>query len=159
MELVDWPCANVWQMLLYAVAALGAFSASTRENDGDLALFEVARAKFSNEMMEVGNVALVQALALMSVYLCKRYKLNSSHSYLGLANRVAMELGLYKEFSFSTGAPFYRKMSRRLWWCLYTLNVEDSIAYSRPQDFPQIAIEAEYPLNIHDLVCCLNQNH
>lgn len=153
MELVDRPSDDLWKMFLYAVAALGAFSMSTELKDVDMALFEVAKAQFSNEMMEMGNIALVQTLVLMSIYLRKRYKLNSSYNYLGLANRVAMGIGLYKEFHSSTSAPFFRETRRRLWWCLYSLNFECSIAYSRPLDFPQSEIEVEYPLNIHDLVC------
>ncbi|GAT31140.1 fungal specific transcription factor domain-containing protein [Aspergillus luchuensis] len=151
VELVDRPSDDLWQMLLYAVAALGAFSISTERDDIDMALFEVAKKRFSDEMMEVGNVALVQALMLMSIYLRKRYRLNSGYNYLGLANRVAMGIGLYKEFHSSMSAPFFRETRRRLWWCLYTLNLEDSIAYSRPQGLPQSEIETEYPLNIHDL--------
>ncbi|RAL00761.1 fungal specific transcription factor domain-containing protein [Aspergillus ibericus CBS 121593] len=151
MEVVDRPSKEVWHMLLYTVAALGAFSASAGPTQVDVALFDMARTNFSHEMMEMGNMALVQALALMSVYLRKKYKFNSSYNYLGLANRVAMGIGLYKDFSSSSGAPFSQEMRRRVWWCLYTLSLEDSIAYSRPQDFPQSAIEVGYPLNIHDL--------
>ncbi|KAL3450270.1 fungal-specific transcription factor domain-containing protein [Aspergillus insuetus] len=148
MELVDRPSEDIWKMLLYVVAALGAFSMSAELKDVDLGFFE---AQFSDEMMEVGNISLVQALALMSIYLRKRYRLNSSYNYLGLANRVAIGIGLYKEFQSSPSAPFFQETRRRLWWCLYSLNFEDAIAYSRPQDFPQSEIEVEYPLNIHDL--------
>lgn len=130
MELVDRPSGDIWQMLLYTVAALGAFSVPTDKNDANMALFEVAKAQFLNEMMEVGNISVVQALVLMSVYLRNRYKLNSSYSFLGLANRIAMGIGLYKEFPSSTSVPFFRGTRWCLWCCFYTLNLEDSIAYS-----------------------------
>ncbi|KAJ5335378.1 lactose regulatory protein lac9 and GAL4-like protein [Penicillium brevicompactum] len=151
MELVARPSETIWKMLLYTVAALGAFAVSTESERNDITLFDVAKAQFSHEIMEMGNMSLVQALLLMSIYLRKRYNLNSSYNYLGFANRAAMGIGLYKEFHSSTSEPFFRETRRRLWWCLYNLNLEVSIAYSRPQDLPQREIEAHYPLNIHDL--------
>ena len=38
------------------------------------------------------------------------------------------------------------------------LNLEDSIAYFRPQDFPHITEELENSLKIHSLVCCPNKS-
>ncbi|KAL4860559.1 hypothetical protein BDV12DRAFT_181395 [Aspergillus spectabilis] len=51
-----------------------------------LALVEVARADLSNDVVEVGSVPLVQALALIWVYLRRRYKSNFSYNYLGHAS-------------------------------------------------------------------------
>ncbi|KAF5863772.1 lactose regulatory protein lac9 and GAL4-like protein [Aspergillus alliaceus] len=151
MNLYPRPQQQLWEMLLYAVAALGAFSISTSNQNTDRALFDAARARFSNDLMETGNKTLVQALTLMSRYLRIRNKLNASYNYLGLANRVAISIGLFKEFSSADSNPFYCEVRRRVWWCLYTLNLEDTIAFSRPQDFPQIGVEVNLPLNIHDL--------
>ncbi|KAE8386117.1 hypothetical protein BDV23DRAFT_175698 [Aspergillus alliaceus] len=151
MNLYPRPQQQLWEMLLYAVAALGAFSISTSNQNTDRALFDAARARFSNDLMETGNKTLVQALTLMSRYLRIRNKLNASYNYLGLANRVAISIGLFKEFSSADSNPFYCEVRRRVWWCLYTLNLEDTIAFSRPQDFPQSGVEVNLPLNIHDL--------
>ncbi|PYH85376.1 hypothetical protein BO82DRAFT_275324, partial [Aspergillus uvarum CBS 121591] len=152
MDLYPRPSQPLWEMLLYAVAALGAFAVSSPTDDTiDRGFFEAAKARFSTDMMEMGNKTLVQALTLMSRYLRMRNKLNASYNYLGLANRTAIGIGLYKEFPAPESNPFYQEVRRRVWWSLYTLNLEDAVAFSRPQDFPQAGVEVNLPLNIHDL--------
>ncbi|RAH70520.1 uncharacterized protein BO66DRAFT_428591 [Aspergillus aculeatinus CBS 121060] len=152
MDLYPRPSRPLWEMLLYAVAALGAFAVSSPTDDTtDRGFFEAAKARFSSDMMETGNKTLVQALTLMSRYLRMRNKLNASYNYLGLANRTAIGIGLYKEFPTPESNPFYQEVRRRVWWSLYTLNLEDAIALSRPQDFPQAGVEVNLPLNIQDL--------
>jgi hypothetical protein len=47
MEVIPRPSHTPWQVLLYIVAAIGAFTASDTPSDIDLALFEAAKARLS----------------------------------------------------------------------------------------------------------------
>ena len=77
MEVIPRPSTNAWQVLLFTIAALGAFTAATQATDVDVGLFEAAKARLSIDVLESGNILLVQALTLISNYLQKRNKPNS----------------------------------------------------------------------------------
>jgi hypothetical protein len=152
MEIIPRPSGNAWQVLLYVVAALGAWSTATQRTDVHAGLFEAAKARFSIDLLETGNLVLVQALTLMSNYAQMGNKPNSSYNYYGLARRIAMGIGLHKEFSAWQLNPLGLEMRRRVWWCLYAFDVGSIITFSRPFDFPQSGVEVELPINVHDTV-------
>lgn len=152
MEVIPRPSGNAWQVLLFVIAAVGAFTASTQPSDVDLGLFEAAKARLSIDMLETGNLRLVQALTLISNYMQKRNKPNSGYNYTGLARRIAMGIGLHKEFPTWDGSLFEVEMRRRIWYCLYIFDVGAIITFSRPLDFPGDGIDVELPMNIHDTV-------
>ncbi|KAL6790328.1 fungal-specific transcription factor domain-containing protein [Trichoderma sp. SZMC 28013] len=150
MEIIPRPSGNAWQVLLYVVAALGAWSTATQRSDVHTGLFEAAKARFSIDLLETGNLVLVQALTLMSNYAQMGNKPNSSYNYYGLARRIAMGIGLHKEFSAWQLNPLVVEMRRRVWWCLYVFDVGSIITFSRPFDFPQSGVDVELPINVHD---------
>lgn len=152
MEVIPRPTSNTWQVLLYVVAALGAFTAAVTPTDVDLALFKAAKARLTIDVLETGSLILVQALTLSSNYLQKRNKPNSGYNYLGLARRTAMGIGLHKEFPTSKASPLAMEMRRRVWYCLYIFDVGAIITFSRPLEFPEQGIETRLPLNIHESV-------
>lgn len=152
MEIIPQPSGNAWQVLLYVVAALGAWSTATQRTDVHTGLFEAAKARFSFDLLETGNLVLVQALTLMSNYAQMGNKPNSSYNYYGLARRNAMGIGLHKEFSAWRLKPLVIEIRRRVWWCLYAFDVGSIITFSRPFDFPQSGVDVELPINVHDAV-------
>jgi hypothetical protein len=152
MEVIPRPSGNTWQVLLFVIAAVGAFTTSTQPSDVDLGLFEAAKARMSIDMLETGNLLLVQALALSSNHMQKRNKPNSGYNYMGLARRIAMGTGLHKEFPTWETSLLETEMRRRIWYCLYIFDVGAIITFSRPMDYPQEGIEVEIPLNVHDSV-------
>ncbi|KIV77082.1 hypothetical protein PV11_08917 [Exophiala sideris] len=150
MEVVPRPKVNAWQVLLYIIAALGSFAASEIAPEVDVALFKAAKARMSVDMLETGNITLVQALTLISNYVQKRNKPNSGYNYLGLAKRMAMGIGLHKEFPAWQSKPMRLEIRRRVYWCLYVFDVGATITFSRPLDLPQEGIEIQLPLNVAD---------
>jgi hypothetical protein len=155
MEVIPRPSGSTWQVLLFVVAAIGAFASATQQTDVDLALFEAAKARLSIDVIESGNLILVQALTLISNYLQKRNKPNSGYNYMGLARRVAMGIGLHKEFPTWDASLLTLEMRRRAWYCLYIFDIGAIITFSRPLDFPQEGVDVQLPLNAHDSVGCL----
>ena len=150
MEVIPRPRQKAWQVLLYIIAALGAFTTSTSVNDLDVALFEAAKARLSIDMLETGNLIFVQALTLISNYVQKRNKPNSGYNYTGLAKRVALGIGLHKEFATWRTKPLMLEIRRRAWWALFVFDVGASITFSRPLDLPDGGVEVSLPLNVHD---------
>ncbi|KAH9208330.1 fungal-specific transcription factor domain-containing protein [Leptodontidium sp. 2 PMI_412] len=135
---------------MYVVAAIGAFMAATRPNDDDLVLFHCARSHLSINMLEVGNLTLVQSLTLISNYLQKRDRPNSSYNYLGLAVRMALGLGLHKDFPRWKSNLLHEEMRRRTWWCLYIFDAGSTITFGRPLTIPSAGIDAKLPINTFD---------
>ena len=152
MEVIPRPHGNAWQVLLFVLAAVGAMMASTQSSDVDLALFEAAKVRLSIEMIETGNMSLVQALTLTSNYLQKRNKPNSGYNYMALARRIAMGLGFHKEFPSWETNVFNKESRRRIWYCLYIFDVGGIITFSRPLDFPEKGVDVELPMNVRDSV-------
>ena len=150
MEVIPRPRNSAWQVLLHIVSAVGAFTASESPPEVDVALFEAAKARLTIDMLETGNLTLVQALTLISNYVQKRNQPNSGYNYCGLAKRVAMGIGLHKEFASWHAKPLMLEMRRRAWWCLYVFDVGATITFSRPLDLPESGIEVSLPLNVHD---------
>lgn len=91
----------------------------------------------------------------ISNYMQKRNKPNSGYNYTGLSRRIAMGIGLHKEFPTWEASLFEVEMRRRIWHCLYIFDVGAIITFSRPLDFPDDGIDVELPLNIHDTVSAL----
>lgn len=136
------------KILIYIVAAIGAFMSATAPNDDDLILYQCARSHLSVEILEVGSLTLVQSLCLISNYLQKRDRPNSSHNYLGLAVRMAYGLGLHKDHPSVEGNLLYREIRRRVWWCLFIFDIGSTITFSRPIAIPSAGIDTKLPLNI-----------
>lgn len=150
MEIIPQPKSTAWQVLLHVIAAIGAFASADCDTSVDQALFKAAKARLSIDMLETGNLTMVQALTLLSNYSQKRNKPNSGYNYLGLAKRMAMGIGLHKEFPTWRAKPLVLEMRRRLWWLLYIFDVGAVITFSRPLDLPLDGIEVQLPLNVHD---------
>lgn len=136
------------KILIYIVAAIGAFMSATTPNDDDLILYQYARSHLSVEILEVGSLTLVQSLCLISNYLQKRDRPNSSHNYLGLAVRMAYGLGLHKDHPRVEGNSLFREIRRRIWWCLFIFDTGSTITFSRPLAIPSAGIDTKLPLNI-----------
>ena len=112
---------------------------------------KVARPFETRSIFESANLALVQALLLLSNYTQKRNRPNTGWNYLGLAVRMALSLGLHKEFPNWEISLLEREMRRRVWWGLFIFDSGASITFGRPVLFPQPGImDACQVLNIDE---------
>ena len=122
-----------WFMLLNTVLALGAWCIGDDQFSMDDYFYQkLLRVSGEGSVFGTGNLALVQALLLLSNYTQKRNRPNTGWNYLGLAVRTAVSLGLHKEFSHWNITPLQREMRRRVWWGLF---IFDSGAYANPIGF------------------------
>ncbi|KFY39549.1 hypothetical protein V495_05890 [Pseudogymnoascus sp. VKM F-4514 (FW-929)] len=135
------PRGETWPILLNTVLALGAWNVGDDNSTMDDTFYhEVNRHMRDTSVFEVGNLALVQALALLSNYTQKRNKPNTGWNYLGLAVRMALSLGLHKEFPGWKISDLQREMRRRVWWGVYIFDSGASITFGRPVLLPEISI-------------------
>jgi transcriptional regulatory protein GAL4 len=143
-----------WPILLNAVLALGAWCIGEDESVMDDYFDQkVARLFEARSIFESGNLALVQALLLLSNYTQKRNRPNTGWNYLGLAVRMALSLGLHKEFPNWEISLLQREMRRRVWWGLFIFDSGASITFGRPVLLPQTGImDACQVLNINEEV-------
>lgn len=154
-EVIPRPNGDCWLILAYVIAAIGVYTTSTSCLDNsDLPLLAQAKSLFSINFLEAGNLTLVQALTLISNYQQKRNMPNSGYNYLGLAQRMAMGLGLHKEFQGWNISPLRMEIRRRVWWSLCVFDVGATITFSRPMTWPWAGSEVSLPINIHDRVSC-----
>jgi transcriptional regulatory protein GAL4 len=143
-------------ILAYVIAAIGMFTTATSLESNDLPLFAHAKSMLSINFLEAGNLTLVQALTLISNYQQKRNKPNSGYNYLGLAVRMAMGLGLHKEFPGWNISPLKMEIRRRVWWSLCVFDIGATITFSRPMAWPGEGIEVAFPMIVHDRVSPIN---
>lgn len=154
------PHGTAWQILLNTILALGAWSVGDDNSDLDITFYQEARACLQqSSVFEIGNLTLVQALLLLSNYAQKRNKPNTGWNYLGLAVRMAMSLGLHKEFPGWKISLLQREIRRRLWWGVFIFDSGAAKTFGRPILLPEECVmDAKKVLNIHDDVCLTQKN-
>lgn len=151
-EVIPRPHGDSWLVLAYVVAAIGVWSSAKTPDNLDFQLFAQARSILTFNFLELGNLTLVQALTLTSNYQQKRDRPNSAYNYLGLAVRMAMGLGLHKEFQGWNISPLNMEIRRRVWWSLCVFDCGATITFSRPLTWPFDGVEVSLPRNVHDRV-------
>lgn len=149
--LIPRPRDDVWDLLHNAVLALGSWCINHESSSADLIYYQQARSKLNSSILETGNLPLVQALTLLSNYVQKRNKPNTGWNYLGLAIRMALGLGLYREFPNWKSSPLKLEIRRRVWWVLYIFDAGAAVTFGRPINLPGPEIvDVRQPMNIHD---------
>ncbi|KIW62361.1 hypothetical protein, variant [Phialophora macrospora] len=141
---------STWHTLANLVAALGSFVSSPCSDETHATLFNAVKANLSIDSLETGSITLVQAFAMAANYLQKRNRPNSGYNYGGIALRLAISLGLHKEFRGWQTAPFKKEIRRRVWWSLCVLDVGATVTYGRPLNWPQVGVDIPFPSNIHE---------
>ncbi|KAL2009100.1 hypothetical protein VTN00DRAFT_7294 [Thermoascus crustaceus] len=151
-EQIPRPHGQAWHVLLNTILALGAWSIGDDNSDLDIVFYQEARSHLQQlSVFETGNLTLVQALLLLSNYAQKRDKPNTGWNFLGLAVRMAMSLGLHKEFPEWKISLLQREIRRRLWWGVYIFDSGAAKTFGRPILLPEDSImDAKQVLNIHE---------
>lgn len=141
-----------WVMLANIVAALGSFASTHCADATDLSIFQSAQKSLFANNLEAGNLTLVQAFALSATYLQKRNKPNTGYNYSGIAIRLAIGLGLHKDYPEGSISPLQIEIRRRVWWTLCVLDVGATVTYGRPLGWPRAGTDTALPRNIHEEV-------
>jgi hypothetical protein len=84
------------------------------------------------DVLEAGSLTLVQGFTLLSNLAQKRNKPNTGSTYLGIAVRMAIGLGLHRELPFWRISAFEREVRRRVWWVVFIFDSGACITFGRP---------------------------
>ncbi|KAK6351055.1 lactose regulatory protein lac9 and GAL4-like protein [Orbilia javanica] len=147
------PVDGSWPLILNMIFAIGSWTSSTTPNELDIYYYEQARHHLTADIFESGRLGMVQALTLMANYLQKRNKPNSGHIIMGIAIRMALSLGLHREFPDWNVAPLQKEIRRRVWWSLFVLDAGACVTLGRPVTFGEGtlgALNVRLPLNVQD---------
>ncbi|OJD16832.1 hypothetical protein AJ78_03022 [Emergomyces pasteurianus Ep9510] len=140
-EQIPRPRGHAWPILLNTVLALGAWTIGDDTVDIHETFYNEANRYLQDvSVFEMGNLACVQAFLLLSNYTQKRNKPNTGWNYLGLAIRMALSLGLHKEFPEWNISLLQREMRRRVWWGTFIFDSGASITFGRPILLPDATI-------------------
>lgn len=143
-----------WRVTYYMALAIGHWASSSEIEHSKTSYYTAARASMSLHMLESGTVETVQAFLLMGNYLQMVNRTNTGYNFVGLAYRMAIGLGLHREFS-STGAKntIGHERRRQLFWTIYCFESGFNITTGRPPTMTDGLIDIKLPLNIDDKVC------
>ena len=101
-------------------------------------------------MLETPTIVTLQCQIFSSVYLNNASFVNLSHNNVALAIRTAHILGLnQKSRSYSSRAE--KELHQRLWWVVYTMESNASMATGRPSLVHISQVSCELPADDHQL--------
>ncbi|KAF1982743.1 hypothetical protein K402DRAFT_457090 [Aulographum hederae CBS 113979] len=128
--------------LYFSVSALGALIRTwTEVKINGMGRFEWSRMLFDRAIMALGkagslnDLEAVQALILVAKVCQNELNPNLAYTYLGLATRKALSIGLNRDVFVQSGQNAHQPDKATLsktWWGLYSLEVELSFALGRP---------------------------
>ncbi|OBT39438.1 hypothetical protein VE00_09818 [Pseudogymnoascus sp. WSF 3629] len=151
-EILPKPSCSSWELLRNTILCIGAWCLG-HDVSGIKDLFGLGSQGFKfAATFSSGNLIMVQALMLWSNYNQRQNKPNTSWNYQGLAVRMALSLGLHKEFPAWNISLLDREIRRRVWWFLYIVDSGASMTFGRPVLLPEAggSMDIKLFLNVHD---------
>jgi transcriptional regulatory protein GAL4 len=153
-EIVPRPPQRSWDMLYYAILALGAWSLNNDQVGLEDHLYRRALTLGQHEsVFEATNLTSIQALILLSNLSQKKNSPNTGWNLLGLAVRNALSIALHRELPHWNISLLDREIRRRVWWGLYIFDSGASTTFGRSIMLPdQDSMNVHSVLNIDDEV-------
>jgi hypothetical protein len=101
------------------------------------------------DITDCRDLTTLQAICFMVLFLQSSAKLSTCYSYVGIAQRAALRLGLHRSV-IANFNPIEREMRKRLFWTVRKMDVYVSTLLGLPQMVSDEDIDQEYPLEIDD---------
>ncbi|KAK5710838.1 hypothetical protein LTR15_012815 [Elasticomyces elasticus] len=136
--------------LVYAIA--GRFLETTGETS--LHVFperhQAQVLKDLDEMLHYHDTRSVVTLLLLAVYSLRAEGGPGAWAYIGLAMRIAIDLGLHRQTSTMNRLGFDVEMRKRLFWSCYTMDRQISIPLGRPFSISDNDIDVAIPFDLDE---------
>lgn len=149
-SLVD-PCQKSVLHLVYASA--GRFLETTGEAG---AFFperhHAAGMKHLEELLQCHDIRSAQVLILLAFYSLRAPTGPGAWTYIGLAMRTCIDLGLHRRTPTNKYSILELEMRKRIFWTCYCLDRQISIILGRPFSISDQDIDTELPLDIDESV-------
>ncbi|GLI72991.1 gypsy retrotransposon integrase-like protein 1 [Penicillium ochrochloron] len=147
---------NSFLPLLYIVMAVGCLFSDDGAGTLDLAGYEGAIGqgfqffKAGRQLLEITDcrdLTSLQAICFMVLFLQSSAKLSTCYSYVGIALRSALRLGLHRTVTADFN-PIERELRKRIFWVIRKMDVYVSTLLGLPQMLSDDDIDQEYPMEI-----------
>ncbi|KAL4795603.1 fungal-specific transcription factor domain-containing protein [Aspergillus venezuelensis] len=147
---------NSFLPLLYIVMSVGCLFSDDGAGTLDLSGYESAIGqgfqyfKAGRQLLEITDcrdLSSLQAICFMVLFLQSSAKLSTCYSYVGIALRSALRLGLHRSVVADFN-PIERELRRRIFWVIRKMDVYVSTLLGLPQMLSDDDIDQEYPMSI-----------
>ncbi|KAL1965391.1 hypothetical protein VTN77DRAFT_5828 [Rasamsonia byssochlamydoides] len=144
--------------LLYVVIAVGCLFSDDVESTLDVEGYEGAigqgfqyfrAGRHLLDITDCRDLTSLQAICFMVLFLQSSAKLSTCYSYVGIAQRAALRLGLHRSVTANFN-PIERELRKRIFWVIRKMDVYVSTLLGLPQMVNDEDIDQEYPLEIDD---------
>ncbi|KAJ5174520.1 uncharacterized protein N7482_000397 [Penicillium canariense] len=145
---------NSFLPLLYIVMSVGCLFSDDGAGTLDLAGYEGAIGqgfqffKAGRQLLEITDcrdLTSLQAICFMVLFLQSSAKLSTCYSYIGIALRSALRLGLHRSVAADFN-PVERELRKRIFWVVRKMDVYVSTLLGLPQMLSDDDIDQEYPM-------------
>jgi transcriptional regulatory protein GAL4 len=136
-----------WYIVFFMVLAIGDWISSPEPSHAHSSYYNAARSCLSFNTLESGTIETVQAFLLLGNYLQKRDRPNTGYSFVGLAWKLALGLGLHREVPKAVDTVEYERR-RSLFWVMYCFDNGFNITTGRPPTLSDGFIDTQLPRNI-----------
>ncbi|KAE8386636.1 putative C6 transcription factor [Aspergillus alliaceus] len=142
--------------LLYIVMAVGCLFSDDGAGTLDISGYESAIGqgfqffKAGRQLLEITDcrdLTSLQAICFMVLFLQSSAKLSTCYSYVGIALRSALRLGLHRSVSANFN-PLEQELRKRVFWVVRKMDVYVSTLLGLPQMLSDDDIDQEYPASI-----------
>ncbi|PLB52803.1 putative C6 transcription factor [Aspergillus steynii IBT 23096] len=148
---------NSFLPLLYIVMSVGCLFSDDRAGPLDLSGYESAIGqgfqffKAGRQLLEITDcrdLTSLQAICFMVLFLQSSAKLSTCYSYVGIALRSALRLGLHRSAVTAHFNPLERELRKRVFWVVRKMDVYVSTMLGLPQMLSDDDIDQEYPVSV-----------
>jgi hypothetical protein len=108
--------------------------------------------QYLDELFQCHDVRSVQVLILLAIYSLRAPQGPGAWTYIGLAMRACINLGMHRTSVTRGSSLFENEMRKRIFWTCYCLDRQISIILGRPFAISDRDIDAELPLDVNESV-------
>lgn len=135
--------------LIYGIG--GRFLETTGEMGGFFPeRHHAAALKLLDEILQFHDTRSVQVLILLAIYCLRSPQGPGAWTYVGLAMRIAIDLGLHRRTSAMNAQSLENELRKRLFWSCYNLDRQVSIPLGRPFAISDRDIDIPLPLDVDE---------
>ncbi|CAI7597913.1 unnamed protein product [Penicillium glandicola] len=109
--------------------------------------YEVSK-RFLSDIICSTSMTSIQVCVLQGIFLPSTKNRDAGYNLLGVALRMAVNMGLHRSFAGSVLHPRVRELRNRLWWSVYVAERLFSIEMGRPLSINDAEINAPFPVEI-----------
>ncbi|PNS20134.1 hypothetical protein CAC42_5584 [Sphaceloma murrayae] len=140
--------------LLYSALAVGSVYGGQEYPSYDVAIDKGFRYfKAARQMMDIADIrdmTSIQAVCFMILFLQSSAKLSQCYSYIGVALRAAIRMGLHRSLPQKRFTPLELEMRKRVFWTIRKLDMYIGAMLGLPQSLTEEDIDQDYPAEVED---------